>query len=235
MNDYEADTSAFIAAVHEGGHILDVGANIGLIALRLATRIESRNQIFAVEAMPSDFKALEDNIRANEMQKRVQPLHYALGENDGDVAYIQIEGGDADRTGTANILPNEFEFQRIPLTLRSIDALAAKGVLKRPIKFIKIDTDGYDLFVLRGAHRLMTEDRPIVLAEAARHCMNWHGVCIDDIATFAISRGYELWSKQAKTIRFEVWRPGNPFETDALLVPREKTERLAHLLVQSRN
>lgn len=236
MNEYEAATSAFIAATHEEGTILDIGANIGLVALPLAAKIKkakgTKEKVYAVEALPANFASLAFNIRENGLADYIVPLNYALGDEDGRTVHIQVEGDQEDRTGTANILPEDREFHRIPLILRSVDGLASDGVFARPVGSIKIDTDGYDFHILRGARLILQEDRPLVFAELSRHCLGWHDVRIDDVVSFAESLGYELWPKRADSFKFVEWRPGYPFEIDALLVPKEKRDKFSHLLVE---
>jgi len=230
MNGYEFETTHILGALWSGGAVLDVGANIGLIALPLARQLLRRDpgvRVFAMEAMQSNFEALQHNVMINGLQDVVTPLPVAAGAETRDVT-IEIEGGDSSRTGTANILPESFGGHTlVPLRVRPIDELCAEGVLPRNISVIKIDTDGYDLEVLKGARGLLEGGRPAVLAELNPVCMQWHGQSIDDVAAFAESVGYAVWPPDSYgATTFHRRRPGEVNAGDCLLLPAERAEEL---------
>jgi FkbM family methyltransferase len=230
MNGYEFETTDVLDALWSGGAVLDVGANIGLIALPLAERLRRRDpdvRVFALEAIRSNFEALQRNIAANALEGVVTPLAVAAGAETRDVL-IEIEGDDPSRTGTANILPESLAgHARLPLRVRAIDELCAEGMLPSDVSAIKIDTDGYDLEVLRGARTLLMERRPAVLAELNPVCLGWHGQSISDVITFAESVGYEVWPPDAyAATTFHRYRSGEVNLGDSLLLPRERSAEL---------
>jgi FkbM family methyltransferase len=234
MNGYEPETTALLEALHRGGTILDIGANIGLIAIPLAARTRSRAgaepHVMAFEALSSNYEALVWNVRQNGLESAVRALPIALGAERKSVK-IQIEGDDPARTGTANILPASFEFKQIDLEIHALDDLWRDGVIPDDVTLMKIDTDGYDLEILRGARRLLAQQRPACHVELNLHCLGWHNQTMEDVLELVQGIGYQLLSQTGyNSGRFVPYRRGMPFFDNALLLPAEKMPDFARIV-----
>ena len=234
MGHYEQETSAFLAEIYAGGTILDVGANVGLISVPLAVRTRSRASslphLYSVEALPGNFEALCRNVGLNDLDGSVVPIKIGLGSEEAQVS-IQIEGNDALSTGTANILPDERDFVKIPLQIKTIDGLVEEGTLPGDISLVKIDTDGYDYEVLKGGRGLLEKQRPVVFAELSEHCMKWHGYGIREVEEYLQTVGYETWPMTGnRPIRFKRFEGPEGYGDNCLLVPGERAERFASYL-----
>ena len=236
MGQYEEKEVFLLEELWKSGTLLDVGANIGLISIPFATRAKEKQRslkrfVYAIEALPSNFQALTTNIELNKLGDAIVPINIGLGAQDADV-FIQIEGDDPNKTGTANILPSARDFVKIPLKLRSIDMLIEEGLLPDDISLIKIDTDGYDFEVLKGAGRLLSSNRPLVFAEMSEYCLNWHGYGIREVITHLAQIDYEVWPLVGvgppSTFTSHI---AADYEINCLLVPQERTPELSRYLV----
>lgn len=228
MNGYEPETTALLERLYQGGVILDIGANIGLVVIPLARRTRDRASslphVFAFEALPSNHEALASNVKANGLDDIITTLPIALGAERKQVK-IQIEGDDPSRTGTANILPADLEFKAIDLEVIPLDDLIENGLIPSDITLIKIDTDGYDLQILRGARRLLTRQRPVCHVELNLHCLGWNHQTLEDVLRFIESIDYELLSQTSDNSHvFRRYLRGMPFFDNALIVPSEKVD-----------
>ena len=92
---------------------------------------------------------------------------------------------------------------------------------------MKIDTDGYDLFILKGAKLLLTESRPLIYGEFSAHCLGWHGQTVIDVIEYMKSFKYCVYSKKLNEYQFESNINVNSYTSDLLLVPEEKAAQLA--------
>lgn len=231
MNGYEPTTTDLFASLHRDGSILDVGANIGLIALPLARRTRDA-RLFAFEPVPSNFVALTRHIEWNRLDHRITPFPFALGDRDGmtEIA-VEVPG----QSGTANILPAYPDANHFEIELRTIDSLISDGTVPGRIDLVKLDTDGYDLHVLRGATKMLREHRPIIYAELNDHCLHWHGERVEDAEALLRQYEYELLPRIGgpDERRFRRTPPLRPFDADALLVPAEQMSRVEHLISRS--
>jgi FkbM family methyltransferase len=234
MGQYEITLINFLAGLYSTGTFLDIGANVGFISIPFAgltSRDPGHCHVYAIEALKSNYDALTNNIDLNKMSSAIKALNIGLGSENKRV-FIQIEGDNPELTGTANILPSNYEFTKIPLTITAIDNLIEANNLPNDISLVKIDTDGYDFEILRGAARLLKNQRPLIFSEMAEHCLNWHGQSISDVAHFVSGLGYELWvKKKGDDIRFEKYNSARNYVQDCLLIPSENIAQYKYLLL----
>lgn len=219
------------------GALVDIGANVGLIAIPAALLIAQRGGaapcVVAIEAIGDNAAALRENVARNDAAALVRVIETALGETEGTVD-VQVEGDlkKGAGTGTANILPKgaaRFVCERFPLRVTTLDALMAQALLPPRCAVVKIDTDGYDLKVLQGGQHFLATHRPVVFGEFAAHCMGWHGQTLADVCAFAETLDFTVWRRSGARWRL-VSDDASPFVQDLLLAPKEKAHLLAPLL-----
>jgi len=229
MNEYELDTIEFLLKLHSGnGAFLDIGANIGLISIPFAKRMTSvpgASKVYAIEAVSSNVSALNTNISLNELDTCIAVVPHGVGDTVKTVE-IQVENNLTSRsgTGTANILPDDSEYQceRIPLTITTLDTLLAEGTLPDNVNLLKVDVDGYDLFAMRGARTLLTKTRPIVFGEFMAHCLNWHGQSLVDVVDFMKTLNYTTFMRCHPSWMFTTALAPDSYVQDLLIVPVER-------------
>lgn len=210
---YEPETTRFLMRLRNGGgYLLDVGANVGLIAIPFARATGA--PVVAVEAVPDNAAVLRANVEANALAGQITVLPIGLGD-EAKTVDIQVEGdlGAGQGTGTANILPDGSSYDCVRQTLR-IERLDDVD-LPRGCSVIKIDTDGYDLKVLQGGRAFLERERPAIFGEFSAHCMAWHGQTLDDVIAFARELRYDVLSQRDRA----------SFSADLVLIPAEARER----------
>jgi FkbM family methyltransferase len=132
------------------GAIIDVGANLGIVSCILAKRFPDRT-IHAFEPNPSTHAALEANIKLNNYPN-IRVLRYAVAESDGEVLFDAHPEGRA----TASIATSGEYLTNVPgITL---DTYAEQNSIGK-IAFLKIDVEGYEATVLRGAKRILSKQQ----------------------------------------------------------------------------
>jgi len=94
------------------------------------------------------------NIASNGLEGQVLTACCAIGESDG---IASLQPGPADNLGVTRV---SFGAGQVPV--RSLDSLAITG----PIGLLKIDVEGAEAAVLRGARALITECLPDIVVEA---------------------------------------------------------------------
>jgi FkbM family methyltransferase len=143
--------------------VIDVGANIGNHTLFLAA---SGCKVLALEPNASLSKALEKSIAFNGWIDRVSILDKAAGENEGVARFSE--------TNTANLGAMSLEVGVGDIQLVTLDGLQ----LQKLPSLIKIDVEGMELDVLRGASGLIKNARPLIYVECLdqhqfREIFNW--------------------------------------------------------------
>ena len=135
---------------------IDVGANIGLWSYRMA-KIFSK--VYAFE--------INEGIAANLVayrSKKIEIVHCGLSSEAGDLTlYIPVSKGVA-LNGWASLQPGNCpdtnEHITKPVKVRPLDSFSI-----RDVSFIKIDVEGHEIEVLRGAVETILASRPVVLVE----------------------------------------------------------------------
>lgn len=138
------------------GVLLDVGANHGSYA-RFLHRLRPDLQVLAFEPHPTSYALL----RHNASLPNVELLNLALSDAPGSVRLYDFASHDGStqaslsRDAVALFEGDTVEYEVECVTL---DGFAAERGIDR-IAFLKIDTEGFDINVLRGARRLLAERR----------------------------------------------------------------------------
>lgn len=143
----EADTNAWIASFSPEDVLFDVGANVGFYAL-LAARCGAR-RVYAFEPNPLTYAALVQNIFVNRLESVIVPLNLAVADNTGLITF----GMSSLDVGTVG---NEIGHGNYQLNLPafSLDDFSRMPGVGGP-SHLKIDVDGLEAAILRGADQLL--------------------------------------------------------------------------------
>jgi FkbM family methyltransferase len=154
----------------------DVGANVGFYTLLFARLIGGGAQVFAFEPLPCNLELLRRHVEMNRYQN-VRVLSCALGDFDGETGF---DPGPGPSTTMAHIAAEG----PLRVCCSTADTLVAAGEVQAP-DVIKIDVEGAEAHVLRGARRAM-EHHPVIFL--ATHGERVHRECLDLLA----ASGYEV-------------------------------------------
>lgn len=120
---------------------VDIGANIGTLSLALYTSFKNL-KVYAFEANPKTYNCLVENFKLNNLKDSVT-FQLALGKNEGEVNFA--DAGTDDQNGVIESTRYSRRFVTVPM--KKMDDI----FLLPNIDLLKIDVEGYELFVLEGA------------------------------------------------------------------------------------
>jgi len=144
-----------------GGHILDVGANIGYTTAVFAGAVRDPFRVFAFEPEEENFARLQRNVRRLGL-RNVELVRSAVGDRDGVAPLWRNERHHGDhRIATPAFAAHHQGFVDVPMT--TLDTFAAEHV-DGPIAFVKIDVQGFEPAVLAGMSRILDENLSIAIA-----------------------------------------------------------------------
>lgn len=156
-DSYEPELAGLARWVLPGSTVVDVGAHYGVYSLALASLVGEHGHVVAVEPDPHALRVLRFQLELNRFN---------------NVEVIEAGLGDANGTGTLHLHPDPSRASLIPLpedgvgdeTIRiaRLDDLVPP---ERRVTFMKVDVEGFELAVFRGARRVLRRDRPVVLFE----------------------------------------------------------------------
>ena len=139
----------------QGDTFVDVGANIGWLSLVGAKKVGDKGKVLAFEPVPSTFKILNSNKDINHFNQ-IKLHQFALGNNEQEVTIYP----ETENRGGASILNHQSD-KGIEIEVKRLDDLQ----LKSKVNVIKIDVEGFELDVLKGASDTIIKDKPKLIIE----------------------------------------------------------------------
>ena len=197
VSHYEpAETRVMDILTADARTILDVGANIGLYAIRFAKRL-AHARVFAFEPMPISHAFLQRNVAVNGVGERVSCFNYGLSETSGAVDFF-ISPAAGTNASLANVAGAQDAHRVVGLTL-TMDQWTANQVVVPD--FIKCDVEGAELLVFRGARATLATHQPIVFAELLRKWSKPFGYHPNDMLAYFAELGYQCLAVGATGVR----------------------------------
>jgi FkbM family methyltransferase len=165
---YIEDPFAALASRHpelfRGGDILDVGANIGYTASVFARVVTDGFQVYAFEPERKNLEGLLRNQRRLGLSERITAIPAAAGSRIGTVQFWRNPDSHADSRVVTEALSRARPMKDLQeVELITLDSFVRQRINDAPIRFVKIDVQGYELAVLEGARSLL-ESTDITLA-----------------------------------------------------------------------
>lgn len=153
---YEPQLCEALAKVlKKDGVFMDVGANVGLFSLLAAHRLVPEGRVVAFEASPRIFSFLERNAQRNP-RPGLTLFHRAVTERSGDE--MSFFDAPEAKFGMGS-LANRFSSSAAVVKSISLDDAAEQLGLPH-VDVIKVDVEGFELGVFRGARRILSQSRP---------------------------------------------------------------------------
>jgi FkbM family methyltransferase len=151
------DMHAFRSLVGPGETAIDVGANLGFVTAMLATLVGGDGRVVSLEPSPLTFAKLQKTIAANGLSQ-VVACNLGAGSAPGTQTLTQVNRS----SGNGSILAAGSGPSQV-IRIERLDDLPEAW--ETPVSFLKIDTEGYEPHVLRGARRLIEHSRPVIYME----------------------------------------------------------------------
>ena len=192
--EYET-VRAYRRLLKPGGTVLDIGANIGAHTLPLAHCVSPAGKIIAFEPTTYAYNKLRQNISLNPLlagliraeqimlvgsdNTQVEPRLYSSWQIHDAAADTHPKHGGRlmDTTGAQNM---------------TLDRYVAEHNSGR-VSFIKMDVDGHECQVLRGARELLRRDKPILLMEIMPYGLEENGDSLEKLFEILLPLGYHLF------------------------------------------
>ncbi|UUX95154.1 FkbM family methyltransferase [Aquabacterium sp. J223] len=198
-----------------GDRALDVGANIGIVTLLMSRLVGSTGQVHSFEPNPVVSSRLMAAV-AHSGVGNVTVYPKALGDQPGKL----ILNVPPDNAGAASLVHGYAEpgTVRVEVPVVRLDDEISQG----PIRLMKIDVEGFELMVLRGARNLLAEMPPdcIVFEHQDRS-----GGSASEVLACLSAAGYRFYAvaKSLLKLRLLAFDPtdgGRPLTNDVLAVHR---------------
>jgi len=185
-DDYEPDLIVLNKFLAPGAVMVDVGANYGIFSLNAARLVGQTGRVLAFEPAQNNFSTFEKNLALNQAAQ-VSALRMALAEKPGRLRLYH----DPDPTRNS-LAPgsNAQDFEEVEVN--TLDAVLRENGISR-VDFIKIDVEGADELVCRGARETLQTCRPPVFFENNSSAALRMGLKANGTTTVLAELGYGFY------------------------------------------
>lgn len=164
-------------------NVIDIGTNIGWVALNFA-RLSRTGQVIGFEPDPFNYSVCKENIARNTLPNLIV-LPYGLGETS---AQLNMEVRTQDNRGGNRIAP-QGNSGSVLVHIKKLDEINEIAALSI-IHLMKLDVEGYELKVLRGAQNSLKKHKPILFIEVDDDNLTDQGDSARDLIYFLEFNGY---------------------------------------------
>lgn len=196
--------------------ILDIGANIGPHSLIMANKLKVNSKVYAIEPTTFAYQKLCTNISLNpHLKDKVIARNILLTNPQKKVAIDKVSSSwdisrkieDAER----NPLDGGFYKSIENAKKLSVDQFIKEEKIEN-LDLIKLDVDGNEIDVLRGAKETFKEMQPILLVELSPIHFDNHIYDFSDLVKELISINYNFFDIEGKKLeldskKLEKWIP----------------------------
>lgn len=200
-----------------GKEVIDIGANNGSFAVDFAHLVGDEGKVYAFEPQRLIYYQLCGNVFMNGLDN-VYCYNLAIGDCTNDV-FIQepnyYENGDVN-FGNVKISEVGTNVQQKELDSFNFDNLV----------FIKVDVQGYELNVIKGAEKTIAKHRPYLFVEFEDDLLKEANTSEKELQEYIESLGYVV----------KRFQEGIPYQTtsgkclDCVCIPKEKFEEFEHII-----
>jgi FkbM family methyltransferase len=173
--------------------VLDVGAHIGHYTIISSERVGPKGRVVAIEADPSNFEMLNHNIRLNGLTNIIS-LNYAVYSKEEKVK-LYLPSKDSGFTIYNTIMTDRASTEKdkfIQVNANTLDNLLQQNrIREEDVNWIKIDVEGAEYEVLKGATNILSKSKDIALLIEIHNLaggINFH----TQIVEFLVSYGFKI-------------------------------------------
>lgn len=192
FNYYDHSLELFFEEAKNANVILDVGANIGWTALRFAS-INPNATIIAFEPHPITFQKAQDNFGRNSFNN-ILCLNIGLGESESILKIYELM---ENNSGMNRIVLDELDrpFKEVKIE-RLDDVLESRSI--HQVDLIKLDVEGFEGFVLKGASKILTSSNAKILMETDDDFLKKNGSSAWGVIDILKGYGYQTFYRSDK-------------------------------------
>lgn len=197
--------------IKEGDLAIDIGANVGHISVTMSLITGKKGMVLGFDPNPFVFEILKENANLNPHKTRIEPHNYAITDNDEEFYYNSSEAS-FNNGGISK--EKESRHGKYSLSTK-IKGINLEAFLKKnyadiihKIKLIKIDTEGYDMEIIKSISGLLNTYHPTVITE-----------CFGKTNREARYMHFELLKSKGYSVYYY-----SAFDVNATIIPIEKKE-----------
>lgn len=168
-------TEIFKDLIKDCHTFFDIGANAGYYSI-LGAKINTRLKVYAFEPSPGPLHYLKQNVRLNQIEGRLEIHATAMSDKAGEATFYEVKNPKYksvkyNLSGIGSLKGDELK-NPIQVKTDTFDNFVSSNATHQ-IDLIKLDTEGTENFILRGAKKTIKEHLPIIICETLFNTIEW--------------------------------------------------------------
>lgn len=183
--------SVVMSLIAPGDSVIEVGANVGYYTTAMASAVGPKGSVVALEANARLIELVRRSVTLNGMPDRVQLVGKAAMDQPGTVSFMTSRS----RSGFGYVsIWNDVPFEDSKLS--EVEAVRLDDLGVKRVDLIRLDAEGSEPFILRGAEALLKANPDVVIV------MEWSVVqmssrtSVEEFVTWLAQMGFRFWRIQ---------------------------------------
>ena len=170
--------------VKSGMTVIDIGANVGCHTVRFAKQVGASGKVIAFEPTKYAYEKLKKNVALNMLKNTVLEKS-ALSDKSVKKQMVQFK--------SSYPLDNKVKRAKDIISITTLDEYVSKHNVGK-VDFIKLDVDGFEYKIIRGAMKTIKMNKPIIITEIGVSTLKNAGDDINDLIGTLSRIGYRFYS-----------------------------------------
>ena len=180
---------ALLQHVKPGDTVIDIGGNIGIYALTLATRVKG-GKVITFEPDPKNFARLSEHLTLNP-GLNIVARNMGIGAEEAThrLYHVVDSNSGMNRIITGVDVADQFPYSEVKV---SPLGKALEGIPVDRVDVVKIDVEGFEAAVLRGSEDLIRRFKPVLFIELNDDNLRENGDAARSLITHVEQLGYRV-------------------------------------------
>ncbi len=187
----------------------DIGSNMGLFSLYASEPVGNKGKIYAFEPTKGIYKRLTENVELNGI-KNITTINKGLSDKKG-ILNLNISDNGHDAWNSFAKISDEYYKSTENVEVTTLDLFVEENGIKE-INLIKLDVEGWELFVLKGGESIIKKSpNTVLLVEFTEENTFAAGYYVHEIYDLLVHWGYKWFSYSGGEIHEEKRRLHYPY------------------------
>jgi len=190
FNYTDLSLKALLELAKPGMVVYDIGCNIGWTSLNLAKKVTAEGIVYAFEPDPVNFKIAQYNVALNSQYNNIVIENIGLGAKKGEFKLFQVDDKNIGMRQIREDADSAFSLVQVEIL---------DEYLKRVPGLIKIDTEGYEMNILKGAINVLKKYSPALFIEVDDNNLRIQKSSAGELIEFLASLNYTVFEAEHNT------------------------------------
>ena len=158
------NTQVISRILKKGMTCLDIGGNIGYYVLLERQLVGESGRIITFEPLPRNYEYLQKNIQLQNV-KNISAYNFACGDKEGDATFFVNKKSNGCKVIAEGVAPPDSSLGTLSkVALKILDPFIEELKLES-VDFVRMDSEGYELHILKGLKKTLEKFKPIISIE----------------------------------------------------------------------